>query len=165
MPHNPFLFLRAHQRVLICYLLWTASVIAALFSARAFHLDFSAGWGDPAANHWHVILWRETAVLIAVSIVLTVLLALVSRRAIYSVAGIVAILCTMRLIGSHSPQTVKVCLFMPQLPGFFAAIFALGIHDDSNVAAWWMVAVNTMLYAPILFFMLSKRAARRRESQ
>jgi hypothetical protein len=140
---------------------WATAVIIALLFARAYHLDsFNVGWGDLTADHRHAVQWRETVAAIVGCLALTVLVGTLSRLALYSIAATHAVVWVLALLGAHGPHTYRVILFAPQLPGFFAAIMALGVHGDEHLMKWWVVSVNTILYAPILYSIGHRRTLR-----
>jgi len=147
-----------HFPLILVYFLWASSVFGALFLARACYLDsFNVGWGDSAADHRHVVLWRETVAAIIVCLGLLILVAVVSRLASYCIAAMLSILLSLGAIGAHGPQLFRVFLWLPQLPGFLAAIWALGIHGDGDLFDWWITSINTILYAPLLFALVARR--------
>jgi hypothetical protein len=147
----------------LAYSLWATALITALFLTRACDLDsFNVGWGDVTADHGHAVLWWKTLAGVAVCLVLTVVVGVVSRIALYSIAGAAALVWILALLGAHGPHTYRVILFALQLPGFFAAIMALGVHDGGRLMTWWTVSVNTILYAPIFFAIARRRAQRAR---
>lgn len=141
-----------HVRLALVYYLWATAVIVALFFARAYHLDsFNVGWGDQAADHRHAVLGWQTLAAVAVCLALTAMIGVVSRLAISSVITASAIAWSLALLGAHGPHNYRVVLFIPQLPGFFAAIMALGVHGDERLTALWTTSVNSILYAPLIY--------------
>jgi hypothetical protein len=149
-----------HFRLALAYFLWAAAVIVALLFARACHLDsYNVGWGDLAADHRHAVLWWETFVAVIACLGLTILIATVSRLALYSIAAVAAIFWLLGLLGAHGPHLYRVLLLIPQLPGFFAAMMALGVHDE-ELSRWWAVSINTILYAPVLYTVVARRPHR-----
>lgn len=143
--------------ILVCFL-WATSVFGALFLARAYDLDsFNVGWGDSAADRRHVILWRETVAAIIVCLGFIILVAVVSRVAIYCIAAVLSILLALTSIGAHGSQHFRLLLLVPQLPGFIAAIWALGVHGGDGLFDWWQISNNTILYAPLLFALVAPR--------
>jgi hypothetical protein len=140
------------------YFLWAAAVIVALLFAREYDLEsYNVGWGDLAADHAHAGLWWEIIALMIVSLLLAILIGLVSRVALYSMAATGAAVGLLALLGAHGPHAYRIILFIPQLPGFFAAIMALGVHGDERLTIWWVICVNTILYAPIVYTVLARR--------
>ena len=143
------------------YFLWGAAVIVALLFARAYHLDsFNVGWGDLAADRRHAVLGWETVAAIIACLGLAILVGIVSRLALYSIIVAAAISWVLGLLGAHGPHLFRVLLFIPQLPGFFAAVMALGVHGDDGLSKWWAVGVNTILYAPVVFIVVARRRHR-----
>jgi hypothetical protein len=150
-----------HLRLALVYCLWVTAILIALLFARAYNLDsFNVGWGDLAADHRHAVLWWETVAAMALCLGLTVFVGVVSRLALYSIAAAAAILWILALLGAHGPHTYRATLLVPQLPGFFAAVMAVGVHGDEHLTRWWAVSVNTILYAPILYAVVRQRTAR-----
>jgi hypothetical protein len=149
-------------RLVLLYLLWFATVIAALIFARAYHLEsYNVGWGDLAAGNGHAVLWWETIALMIASFLLAIFIGLLSRVALYSISAAGALAWLLTFLGSQGPHAYRIILFIPQLPGFFAAITALGIHGDEHLTTWWVVGVNTIMYAPIFHTVLVRRTRQR----
>jgi hypothetical protein len=149
-----------HLRLALAYCVWAIAVIIALSFARAYHLDsFNVGWGDLTADRRHAVLWRETIAAIVGCLALTVLVGILSRLALYLIAATHAVVWVLALLGAHGPHPFRVILFAPQLPGFFAGVMALGVHGDEQMI-WWVVSVNTILYAPILYAIAHRRSLR-----
>ncbi len=144
------------------YMLWAAAVIVALLFARAYDLDsYNVGWGDSAADHGHAVLWWETAALMVGCLLMAIFIGVVSRVAIYSIMAAGALAWLLSFLASQAPHAYRVGLFIPQLPGVFAAVAAVGVHGDERLTTWWVVSVNTILYAPILHIVFARRASKR----
>jgi hypothetical protein len=157
--------LRKQFRLALMYVAWAAAVVVALFFARAHDLEsYNVGWGDLAADHAHAVLWWETIALMIVCLLVAILIGLASRLVLCSIAAAAGVVSLITLLGARVPQAYRIILFIPQLPGFFAAILALGVHGDEGLTTWWAVGVNTILYAPI-FYIVMVRHRRHQSSQ
>jgi hypothetical protein len=141
----------------LIYFLWAATVIVALFTARSYHLDsYNVGWGDAAADHRHAVLWWGTIAPWFACLGFAILIGVISRVALCSIAVTGAIVWILALLGAHGPTAYRIVLFIPQLPGFFAAVMALGVHGDEHLTTLWAVGINTVLYAPILHIVFAR---------
>jgi hypothetical protein len=96
----------------------------------------------------------------ALCLVLTALVAVVARTIFYSIAIAAAAFCALHILGAHGPQAWRLIAFVPQVPGFFATIIALGVHGDEQLTASWTVSINTILYAPMIHAIVQRRAER-----
>jgi hypothetical protein len=153
--------LESHKklRLALLYVLWATAVIATLLFARAYQLDsYNVGWGDSSADHGHAVLWWETTALVVGCFLLSILIGLVSRVALCSIAagGALSWLLSFSL-GSRGPDVFRIILLIPQFPGFVTAIAAVGVHGDERLLKWWMVGINTILYVPIFHAVLGRR--------
>jgi hypothetical protein len=137
------------------YVAWAAAVVVALLFARAYDLEsYNVGWGDLAADRAHAVLWWETLALMMVCLLLAVLIGLASRVALYSIVAAGAVVWLLALLGAHGPHAYRLPLLILQLPGWFAAIVALGVHGDEGLTTWWAAGINTILYAPLFYIVL-----------
>jgi hypothetical protein len=155
---------RNHLRLAFLSLFWVTAVVAALLFARAYQLEsYNVGWGDSAVDHGHAVLWWETATLVVGSFLLAILIGFVSRVALFSIVagGALSWLLSFSLsLGSRGPDVYQIILLAPQFPGFVAAIAAVGVHGDERLLTWWIVCINTIIYAPIFHTVLARLAHR-----
>ena len=147
-------------RLALLYLLWTAAILTTLLFARAYDADrFNVGWGDLAAKSSCAVLWWEVIALMSVCVLLTIVIGLASRLAVYSITSAFVAAGLLVLLWAQGPHAYayRVILLIPQFPGFFAAIIALGVHGDERLTAFWIVCINAILYAPIFYTALARR--------
>ncbi len=142
-------------------LFWVATVVCSLLFLRAYELDrFNAGWGDPAADRKHALLWYALLSSIGVSVAVGILLLIISRTALHAITISISSVLLLGLIGHYGPHPLQVIVFVPQFPGYLAAVFAFGVHDSSGASTTWAVTTNALIYAVVAFAILRYRKAR-----
>jgi uncharacterized protein (DUF2062 family) len=133
-----------------------------LLLLRAYELDrFNAAWGDAAADRKHALLWYATCGSIVVAVGVGIVMALVSRIALYSVVIGTCVILVLGVIAHYGPHPIQMASFIPLFPGYLAAVLAFGVHDDSVASGIWFVTTNALIYSIVVYAILRCRKAAR----
>jgi len=130
------------------------SVLGALLLMRAYSRNsFNVGWGDAAADRYQSSLWWGAIACGLLTLGFAVLLSICSRRAMLSIVVGAATALVLGFLMKSLPNTAAKVLFIPQLPGWFGAVYLFGIHSGGFPSWAAMLSINAIIYAFLVSFL------------